>query len=427
MDIRNPFVIIFLVFFVASTITKLSLAFINYFHRKKHLGIIPKELEGRLDQEKMKKIDEYSNIKLIYSLCTMIISRIIILLFLCLGFYPWLVSVFNGWTQNLYFLVILFFFTDDLLDTVLSIPGDLYFHFGIEKKFGFNKMTLGLWFSDLIKDLILSFVIKAIMLIVLVFVFKTFADMWWLPIWCFMILFSLAMQVIYPQFIAPLFNKFSPLPDGELRDKLTSLLVKSGYKPDGLFVVDSSKRSTHSNAYFTGMGKAKRIVLYDTLIEKMTPDELTAVMGHEIGHRKKGHILKNMITSFVKSLVMLFLASKLLTLSSLYNGFGFVISADHINEAYYIGLFLLVIIFSPISYFFQPFSAWRSRCHEYEADRFSVELTNIPEALIEGLIKLNLDNLSNLYPAPSYVRFYASHPPLLQRIAALRKIQEEKK
>ena len=260
----------------------------------------------------------------------------------------------------------------------------------------------------------------------LVFVFKTFADMWWLPIWCFMILFSLAMQVIYPQFIAPLFNKFSPLPDGELRDKLTSLLVKSGYKPDGLFVVDSSKRSTHSNAYFTGMGKAKRIVLYDTLIEKMTPDELTAVMGHEIGHRKKGHILKNMITSFVKSLVMLFLASKLLTLSSLYNGFGFVISADHINEAYYIGLFLLVIIFSPISYFFQPFSAWRSRCHEYEADRFSAELTNIPEALIEGLIKLNLDNLSNLYPAPSYVRFYASHPPLLQRIAALRKIQEEK-
>ena len=414
-------------FFVASTITKLSLAFINYFHRKKHLGIIPKELEGRLDLEKMKKIDEYSNIKLIYSLCTMIISRIIILLFLCLGFYPWLVSVFNGWTQNLYFLVILFFFTDDLLDTVLSIPGDLYFHFGIEKKFGFNKMTLGLWFSDLIKDLILSFVIKAIMLIVLVFVFKTFADMWWLPIWCFMILFSLAMQVIYPQFIAPLFNKFSPLPDGELRDKLTSLLVKSGYKPDGLFVVDSSKRSTHSNAYFTGMGKAKRIVLYDTLIEKMTPDELTAVMGHEIGHRKKGHILKNMITSFVKSLVMLFLASKLLTLSSLYNGFGFVISADHINEAYYIGLFLLVIIFSPISYFFQPFSAWRSRCHEYEADRFSAELTNIPEALIEGLIKLNLDNLSNLYPAPSYVRFYASHPPLLQRIAALRKIQEEKK
>lgn len=426
MDIRNPFVIIFLVFFVASTITKLSLAFINYFHRKKHLGVIPKELEGRLDLEKMKKIDEYSNIKLIYSLCTMIISRIIILLFLCLGFYPWLVSVFNGWTQNLYFLVILFFFMDDLLDTVLSIPGDLYFHFGIEKKFGFNKMTLGLWFSDLIKDLILSFVIKAIMLIVLVFVFKTFADMWWLPIWCFMILFSLAMQVIYPQFIAPLFNKFSPLPDGELRDKLTSLLVKSGYKPDGLFVVDSSKRSTHSNAYFTGMGKAKRIVLYDTLIEKMTPDELTAVMGHEIGHRKKGHILKNMITSFVKSLVMLFLASKLLTLSSLYNGFGFVISADHINEAYYIGLFLLVIIFSPISYFFQPFSAWRSRCHEYEADRFSAELTNIPEALIEGLIKLNLDNLSNLYPAPSYVRFYASHPPLLQRIAALRKIQEEK-
>ena len=427
MDIKNPFIIIFLTFFIASTITRLSLAFINYFHRKKHLGIIPKELEGRLDAEKMKKMDEYSNVKLVYSLCSMIINKTIILLFLCLGFYPWLVSVFNGWTQNLYFLVILFFFAGDLLDTILSIPGSLYFHFGIEKKFGFNKMTLGLWFSDLIKELILSFVMQIIMLSALVFVFKTFADMWWLPIWGFMILFSLAMQVIYPQFIAPLFNKFSPLPEGELRDKLTNLLIKSGYKPDGLFVVDSSKRSTHSNAYFTGMGKAKRIVLYDTLIEQMTADELTAVMGHEIGHRKKGHLLKGIIISFIQSLVMLFVASKLLTLPALYNGFGFVISPDHINEMYYFGLFLLSIVFSPVSYFFQPIGAWRSRCHEYEADRFSAELTNMPEALIEGLIKLNLDNLSNLYPAPSYVKFYASHPPLLQRIAALRKIKDEKK
>ena len=423
MDIKNLFIIIFLTFFIASTITKLTLTFINYFHRKKHLGVIPKELEGRLDAEKMKKMDEYSNVMMVYSLCSMIINKTIILLLLSLGFYPWLVNVFNGWTQNLYFLVILFFFTGDLLDTILSIPGSLYFHFGIEKKFGFNKMTLGLWFSDLVKELILSFVIQAIMLCALVFVFKIFANMWWLPIWGFMILFSLAMQVIYPQFIAPLFNKFSPLPEGELRDKLTNLLIKSGYKPDGLFVVDSSKRSTHSNAYFTGMGKAKRIVLYDTLIEQMTADELTAVMGHEIGHRKKGHLLKGIIISFVQSLVMLFIASKLLTLPALYSGFGFVIN----GEMFYIGLFLLSIVFSPVSYFFQPIGAWRSRCHEYEADRFSAELTGMPEALIEGLIKLNLDNLSNLYPAPSYVKFYASHPPLLQRIAALRKIKDEKK
>jgi STE24 endopeptidase len=426
MDIKNPFVIIFLVFFTASTITKLSLAFINYFHRKKHLGIIPKELEGRYDQEKMKKIDEYSNVKLIFSLCSMVINKTIFLLLLCLGFYPWLVSIFNNWTQNLYLLVILFFTADRLIDTVLSIPGDLYFHFGIEKKFGFNKMTLGLWFADLIKETVLSLVIQTLILSVLVFVFKAFTATWWILIWAFMILFSLAMQVIYPQFIAPLFNKFSPLSDGELNEKLTDLLVKSGYKPDGLFVVDSSKRSTHSNAYFTGMGKAKRIVLYDTLIEQMTPDELTAVMGHEIGHRKKGHILKNMIISFLTTLVTLFVASILLAMPQLYNGFGFVVSADHINEAYYIGLFLFSIVFSPVSYFFQPFSAWRSRCYEYEADRFSAELTGKPEALSEGLIKLNLNNLSNLYPAPSYVRFYASHPPLLQRIAALKKIEEEK-
>lgn len=427
MDIKNPFVIIFLTFFVASTITKLSLAFINYFYRKKHLGIIPKELEGRLDKEKMEKIDEYSNVKLVYSICSMVINKTIILLLLCFCFYPWLVSVFNSWTQNLYFLAILFFCTDTLLDTVLSIPGSLYFHFGIEKKFGFNKMTLGLWFTDLIKSLLLSFVMQIIIFCAFVFTFQTFGDMWWLPVWAFMTLFSFAMQIIYPQFIAPLFNKFSPLPDGELRDKLTNLLIKSGYKPDGLFVVDSSKRSTHSNAYFTGIGKSKRIVLYDTLIEQLTPDELTAVMGHEIGHRKKGHLIKGIITSLIKNIVVLFIASKLLTLPSLYNGFGFVISADHINEAYYIGLFLLLLVFSPISYFLQPIGAWRSRCHEYEADRYSAELTNMPEALIEGLIKLNLNNLSNLYPAPSYVKFYASHPPLLQRIAALRKFEEEKK
>lgn len=427
MDIKNPFVIIFLTFFIASTITKLSLAFINYSYRKKHLGIIPKELEGRLDKEKMKKIDEYSNVKLVYSICSMVINKTIVLLLLCFCFYPWLVSVFNSLTQNLYFLVILFFCTDTLLDTILSIPGSLYFHFGIEKKFGFNKMTLGLWFADLIKSLILSFVLQIIIFCAFVFTFQTFGDIWWLPVWVFMTLFSFAMQIIYPQFIAPLFNKFSPLPESELRDKLTNLLIKSGYKPDGLFTVDSSKRSTHSNAYFTGIGKSKRIVLYDTLIEQLTPDELTAVMGHEIGHRKKGHLIKSIIVSLVKSLVVLFIASKLLKFPSLYNGFGFVISSDHINEAYYIGLFLLQIISSPISYFLQPIAAWRSRCNEYEADKYSAQLTDMPEALIEGLIKLNLNNLSNLYPAPSFVRFYASHPPLLQRIAALRKLENEKK
>ena len=427
MDIKNPFVIIFLTFFIASTITKLSLAFINYSYRKKHLGIIPKELEGRLDKEKMKKIDEYSNVKLVYSICSMVINKTIVLLLLCFCFYPWLVSVFNSLTQNLYFLVILFFCTDTLLDTILSIPGSLYFHFGIEKKFGFNKMTLGLWFADLIKSLILSFVLQIIIFCAFVFTFQTFGDIWWLSVWVFMTLFSFAMQIIYPQFIAPLFNKFSPLPESELRDKLTNLLIKSGYKPDGLFTVDSSKRSTHSNAYFTGIGKSKRIVLYDTLIEQLTPDELTAVMGHEIGHRKKGHLIKSIIVSLVKSLVVLFIASKLLKFPSLYNGFGFVISSDHINEAYYIGLFLLQIISSPISYFLQPIAAWRSRCNEYEADKYSAQLTDMPEALIEGLIKLNLNNLSNLYPAPSFVRFYASHPPLLQRIAALRKLENEKK
>lgn len=427
MELKNPFVIIFLTFFIASTITKLTLALVNYSYRKKHLGIIPNDLEGRLDEEKMKKIDEYSNVKLVYSICSMIINKTIVLLLLCFGFYPWLVSVFSGWTQNLYFLAILFFCTDTLLDTILSIPGSLYFHFGIEKKFGFNKMTLGLWFVDLIKDLILSFILQIIIFSAFIFTFQTFADMWWLPVWIFMTLFSFAMQIIYPQFIAPLFNKFSALPESELRDKLTNLLIKSGYKPDGLFVVDSSKRSTHSNAYFTGMGKSKRIVLYDTLIEQLTPDELTAVMGHEIGHRKKGHLVKNMIISLVQSLVVLFIASKLLRFPSLYNGFGFVISSDCINQDYYIGLFLLQIVFSPVSYFLQPIAAWRSRRDEYEADRYSAELTGMPEALIEGLIKLNLNNLSNLYPAPSFVRFYASHPPLLQRISALRKIENEKK
>lgn len=427
MDIKNPFVIIFITFFVASAITKLSLAFINYSYRKKHLGIIPKELEGRLDKEKIKKIDEYSNIKLVYSICSMIINKTIILLLLCFCFYPWIVSIFNSWTQNVYFLAILFFCTDTLLDTILSIPGSLYFHFGIEKKFGFNKMTVGLWVADLIKNLFLSFVMQIVIFSAFVFTFQTFGDMWWLPVWAFMALLSFAMQIIYPRFIAPLFNTFSPLPEGELRDKLTNLLIKSGYKPDGLFVVDSSKRSTHSNAYFTGIGKSKRIVLYDTLIEQLTPDELTAVMGHEIGHRKKGHLIKNIITSLVKNIVMLFIASKLLAMPQLYTGFGFAVNADHINEVYYIGLFLLFIIFSPISYFLQPIEAWRSRCCEYEADRYSAQLTNMPDALIEGLIKLNLNNLSNLYPAPSYVKFYASHPPLLQRIAALKKITEEKK
>ncbi len=418
MDLSNVFVQIFLFFLVFSMVTKIVLDGINLFYRRARLGVIPEILKDNIDKDQLVKIDNYSNDTMIYETVTRFVSTLFLLLLLLTGFYPWLLKTLSVYTLNPYILCFLFFAAGSVVDTLISIPFSLYFDFVIENKYGFNTMTLKLWIADFIKGILLSIILGVIVLIPVIFTLTTFKKMWWLIIWVIMIGFSLLIQIVYPVFIAPLFNKFKPISDDTLKNAVETVLTKSKYKSDGVFEMDASKRSGHSNAYFTGIGKTKKIVLFDTLIASATPEEIAAVLAHEIGHYKKKHIIKGMILSSVLSLFGLYCAYLFTGSDYIYKGFGFT---DVIpSQSLYIGLFLISIVSGPVLFFTKPLFAALSRKNEFEADEYSKEITGNPEALRSALIKLNVKNLSNLYPAPAYVNFYYSHPPLLERIEKLK-------
>nr|HPO50755.1 M48 family metallopeptidase [Spirochaetota bacterium] len=325
----------------------------------------------------------------------------------------------RGFTENIYIICLLFFGTYFTIIFLVGIPFNLYFNFMVEKKYGFNNMTLKIWILDSIKELIISFVFGTILLLPLTFLLYTFPSFWFVPVWGFLIVFSLFVQIIYPTIIAPLFNKFEPLKNEELKLKIENLLKECGFESSGLFEMDASKRSSHGNAYFTGFGKSKRIVLFDTLLKRHTDEEILAVLAHELGHFKHKHILKSLVVSSAFSLIGFFLANLFIDAKIIYDTFGLD------QNAKIIGLFLLSILFTPISFFTTPFGAFFSRKNEYQADAFSKEKMKDPLPLINALKKLNVDNLSSLYPHPLYAWFYYSHPPLLYRIGALNKKTKE--
>ncbi len=423
MKLNNIFTILFLIFFIISMIIKLILDIINYRHREKNKDKIPEELEGLIDKEKLLKINNYSNEKLIFSLVEYFFDKILLLIILFIGFIPVYYKILSKFNLNTYILALLFFWSFLIIQIILSIPFDIYFNFFIEKKYQFNKMTIGIWISDLIKKLIISLILSTIILSAVIFFINNFEKIWWLLLWLFFFIFSLIIQVIYPTLIAPLFNKFKPLKNDDLENKIEQLLMKTGFKLKGVFEMDASKRSTHSNAYFTGIGKTKRIVLFDSLLQKHSHEEIVSILAHEIGHYKHKHIIKNIILSSVISLAGLFVGYLLISNLYLYEAFGF--NKDiNISDIKFIGLFLLTIISGPIGFLLNPIQAYISRKYEYQADKFSAKILKTPEYLISSLKKLNIDNLSNIYPSDIYAWFYYSHPPLFKRIKALNSYKE---
>jgi STE24 endopeptidase len=411
----NIFTVIFLIFLFLSVIFKILLDIINYMHRKKYEKTIPSELSGHVDENKLSNINKYSNEKLKFSLIEYFIENIFLLIILFFSLIPIYYKLINSFTQNIYITGLLFFGGYFILQFLIGIPFNLYFNFKIEKKYGFNKMTIGLWFADLIKELVITIILGIVLIIPLIFFIEKFNDLWWLMVWGFMLVFSLILQIIYPTFIAPLFNKFKPLSKEVLKVKIEKLLSESGFKSDGLFEMDASKRSTHSNAYFTGFGKTKRIVLFDSLLINHSDEEILAILAHELGHFKFKHTLKNIIFTSISSFIGLFLAYLLINSSLLYEAFNLYVNVK------FIGLFLMSIIASPVLFFFTPISSYFSRKNEFQADQFSKKITGSSKPLIDALIKLNIDNLSNLFPSEIYVWFYYSHPPLFKRIRALNK------
>lgn len=311
-----------------------------------------------------------------------------------------------------------FFLLLGFISSLLSLPQDLFETFVIEEKYKKNKTTLKLFFIDYIKGMGIGLLIGVPLLFALLFIIHSFENNWWLLAYLLIMSFQILMLWSYPTFIAPLFNKFTPLAEGEAKEKILGLLTRTGFKSKGLFVMDASKRSTHGNAYFSGLGKAKRIVFFDTLLEKLSPKEMEAVLAHELGHFKKKHILKMIILASVFLFIQFFIINLLLKYENFFLGHGvhtFTLES---------GLALTMMVFPIYTFLFTPIMALWSRKHEYEADRFAAEQSDAKE-LVAALLKLHKENSSVLYPDSTYSSFYYSHPPALERISALLKFKDE--
>ncbi|RYF15027.1 MAG: M48 family peptidase [Comamonadaceae bacterium] len=303
-----------------------------------------------------------------------------------------------------------------LVGGLLELPFSLYSTFVVEERFGFNKMTWKLWLADAAKAMLLGAAIGLPIAALILWLMGAAGSWWWLWAWAVWMGFNLLLLVVYPTFIAPIFNKFKPLEDESLKARVTALMQRCGFAAKGLFVMDGSRRSAHANAYFTGFGAAKRVVFYDTLLAKLTPGEVDAVLAHELGHFKHKHIVKRIVMMFAASLAGFALLGWLATRTWFYTGLGVRPNLDGPNDALALLLFLLAV---PVfTYFVSPLFARFSRKHEFEADAFAATQTSGQE-LGSALLKLYEDNASTLTPDPVFVKFYYSHPPASERLARL--------
>lgn len=406
--------ITFIVFFIISVIIKLFLDILNFIHRDKNKNFIPEELKDLVDKDKLLKINNYSNDKLRFNLIEYSIKKILLLIIIFSNIIPFYYNFIKKIIDNIYLNNIMFFLSFFIFQFIISLPFSFYFNFNIEKRYEFNKMTISLWISDIIKNLLITIILSLLILFPLVIFIYNFKEIWFLLIWITMLIFSLLMQIVYPSIIAPLFNKFEPLKNQDLKNKIEELVINCGFKTKDIFQMDETKRSSHSNAYFIGLGKTKRIILFDTLLKNHPDDEIMAIIAHELGHFKYRHIFKNLIFSSIFTLISLIIAKIFIESSLIYENFNF---NDILPP---IGLFYFWIITEPIIFLFTPLKAFFSKKNEYKADNFAKEKLNDSIPLINALKKLSVYNLSNLYPHPIYEWFYYSHPSILNRIKALK-------
>lgn len=391
------------------------LKYINLRHMKTSGRHVPHGFENYIDKAILEKTHaytiEHNNLSLIESL----FGSLLLLVFI----YGGLLNAYNSWILSLDLSFVqaglIFFLLLSFAGSILSLPFSLYSTFRIENKYGFNTTTLKLWITDQFKSVLISTFLMSIILTISFRIILTYPNYWWLFVWGFFFVFSLFLMYISPYVIEPLFHKFTPLEGDEFEDKIKCMLQKAGIKVSKVLKIDASKRSHHTNAYFTGIGRVKRIVLFDTLINKMTQSEMLAVLAHEVGHWKKKHILKRIVFIELMSFIGMYAAFSLLKTDLLAELFQ-IRDATLFSE-----IFILGFLLSIISFPFVPLSSYFSRKHEYEADRFASALTSDPESLAVSLIKLSKDNLSNLHPHPLYAKFYYSHPPIVERVNKLRK------
>jgi len=403
----------FIALFAAAALTRYALTRLNITHLRRYGHVVPEAFRDEIDAATLARMRDYTVESSRFHALESLADDAILLGVLLAGALPWLAGAIEArglhpvWSGTLFFGILY------AASALLDIPFSLYGTFVIEKKYGFSTITPRLWLTDLVKSLAVSLVLLALLFIPFFALVHWLPRAWWLAAWAFFALFQMLLIWLYPLVIAPLFNRYVPVRDEALRDRILALAEKAGLRAEGIFEVDAGKRSRHSNAYFTGLGRSKRIVLYDTLIAAHSHDEIAAVLAHEIGHWKLRHVFKQLVLMEILSFAGFYLVFRLMGWPLLYETFGFDAPLP------YAGLLLAAVVLKPAAFFLSPLGAAISRKYERDADRYTLGLVGSTRFLAQALKRLAKENLANLHPHPAYVAFYYSHPPLAERVERL--------
>jgi len=404
----------FLAVFLIRSWVQIYLNKLNIFYLRRRGTAVPEIFQDVIDPEKLRSISAYTVESENFGMVATLANQAVFLAILLSGLLPWLVRAIGQWGYGPIVSGLIFFGVLSMSTNLLRIPFNLYETFVIEERYGFNVMNLKLWVTDLLKSLLLATVLGGLVLALLLALVVHGGDAWWVWAWMLVGGFELVMLWLFPVIILPLFNKFDPIENKGLEERIRTLIEKVGLRTKGIFKMDASKRSKHTNAFFIGLGRTKRIVLFDTLLASHTEEEIISVLAHEAGHWKKRHILRMLVPLEILSLVSFYVVAKFLNWPLLYRTFGFQ------ESNVYVGLFLIGTFISLLGFFAQPLEAAVSRKFEREADDFALRLMGKTEPMRSALKRLAVDNLSNLSPHPLYAWFYYSHPPLVERIERLK-------
>ncbi|MBX3650147.1 MAG: M48 family metallopeptidase [Burkholderiales bacterium] len=408
----HTFGLIFLAALLLTTATRLWLATRHAAHVRAHRDAVPAQFADVISLDAHQRAADYTGAKTRFAMLDLLAGVAVTLILTFGGGLQALHDISAGWFEPGLLRGLALIAGVALVTMVVDIPFSLYRTFVIEERFGFNKMTPKLFWADFVKSLALGAALGLPLIATVLWLMERMGEWWWLYAWLAWMAFNIVMLAVYPTWIAPLFNKFSPLTDAAMKERVERLLDRCGFKVKGLMVMDGSRRSSHGNAYFTGFGKTKRIVFFDTLLSRLEPPEVEAVLAHELGHFKLKHVIKRIAWIFTASLGFLWLLGWVLDKPWFYEGLG--VSSPSTAMA----LVLFSIVIPVFTFLFQPLGAMMSRKHEYEADAFAAQYTPAAD-LISALVKLYKDNASTLTPDPLHSAFYDSHPPATLRIARL--------
>ena len=403
---------VFLIALVGAVLLQWWLILRQNQHVNRHRGAVPDAFSSKISLEDHQKAADYTVAKLQVSKIELIYSIVVLLLWTYGGGLNLLHGTWTGVIDNSLWQGVAVMVSFMLIGMFIDLPFSLYRTFVIEERFGFNKMSAGLFVGDMMKGILINLILMVPLLWVILWLMESAGTLWWVYAWAVIVAFMLLMMFIYPTVIAPLFNKFTLLTDATLKERIENLLTRCGFASRGIYTMDGSKRSSHGNAYFTGLGKNKRIVFFDTLLESLSPEEIEAVLAHELGHFKYKHITKQMIVMSVLLLGSLALLGWLKGQAWFYVGLGIDSNSTHM------ALIVFMLVLSVFGVYIQPLFSLLSRKNEFEADDFAATQSNAGD-LIQALVKLYKENASTLTPDPLYSTFHDSHPPAPVRIANL--------